>query len=158
MLQILFSMGYFDENGNYFKDMEYMPNYEPMLNLLLDNNVSGQPTKEELKEAYKKCHDTYLWYKIRWIDGENINKKRPFYVDMPIKNLEKYCTEPDRTFQDVRTFMSWANEQKKMDAIIRIGDTDKVICIDANISSQDKEKLISNKLIQKRRSKNAAER
>ena len=158
MLQILFSMGYFDENGNYFKDMEYMPNYEPMLNLLLDNNVSGQPTKEELKEAYKKCHDTYLWYKIRWIDGENINKKRPFYVDMPIKNLEKYCTEPDGTFQDVRTFMSWANEQKKMDAIIRIGDTDKVIYIDANISGQDKEKLISNKLIQKRRSKNAAER
>nr|WP_314735073.1 ankyrin repeat domain-containing protein [uncultured Campylobacter sp.] len=158
MLQILFSMGYFDENGNYFKDMEYMPNYEPMLNLLLDNNVSGQPTSEELKEAYKKCHDTYLWYKIRWIDGENINKKRPFYVDMPIKNLEKYCTEPDGTFQDVRTFMSWANEQKKMDAIIRIGDTDKVIHIDANISSQDKEKLISNKLIQKRRSKDAAGR
>ncbi|EEF15147.1 hypothetical protein CAMRE0001_1757 [Campylobacter rectus RM3267] len=34
----------------------------------------------------------------------------------------------------------------------------KVIYIDVNISSQDKEKLISNKLIQKRRSKNAAER
>ena len=36
----------------------------------------------------------------------------------------------------------------------------KVIYIDANanISSQDKEKLISNKLIQKLRSKNAAER
>ena len=158
MLQILFSMGYFDENGNYFKDMEYMPNYEPMLNLLLDNNVSGQPTSEELKEAYKKCHDTYIWYKIRWIDGENINKKRPFYVDMPIKNLEKYCTEPDGTFQDVRTFMAWANEQKKMDAIIRIGDTAKVIYIGADISSQNKEKLISNKLIQKRRSKDAAER
>ncbi|EKU11003.1 hypothetical protein [Campylobacter showae] len=138
--------------------MEYMPNYEPMLNLLLDNNVSGQPTSEELKEAYKKCHDTYIWYKIRWIDEENINKKRPFYVDMPIKNLEKYCTEPDGTFQDVRTFMSWTNEQKKMDAIIRIGDTAKVIYIDANISSQDKEKLISNKLIQKLRSKDAAER
>ena len=77
---------------------------------------------------------------------------------MPIKNLEKYCTEPDGTFQDVRTFMAWANEQKKMNAIIRIGDTAKVIYIDANISSQDKEKLISNKLIQKRRSKDATER
>ena len=147
-----------NEEFDCFGILAYIPNYEPMLNLLLDNNVSGQPTSEELKEAYKKCHDTYIWYKIRWIDGENINKKRPFYVDMPIKNLEKYCTEPDGTFQDVRTFMSWANEQKKMDAIIRIGDTDKVIYIDANISSQDKEKLISNKLIQKRRSKNAAER
>ena len=147
-----------NEEFDCFGILAHIPNYEPMLNLLLDNNVSGQPTKEELKEAYKKCHDTYLWYKIRWIDGENINKKRPFYVDMPIKNLEKYCTEPDGTFQDVRTFMSWANEQKKMDAIIRIGDTDKVIYIGADISSQDKEKLISNKLIQKRRSKDAAER
>ena len=61
MLQILFSMGYFDENGNYFKDMEYMPNYEPMLNLLLDNNVSGQPTSEELREAYKKCYIRHKW-------------------------------------------------------------------------------------------------
>ena len=147
-----------NEEFDCFGILAHIPNYEAMLNLLLDNNVSGQPTSEELKEAYKKCHDAYIWYKIRWIDGENINKKRPFYVDMPIKNLEKYCTEPDGTFQDVRTFMSWANEQKKMDAIIRIGDTDKVIYIDANISSQDKEKLISNKLIQKRRSKNAAER
>ena len=146
------------EEYDCFDRLSIIPNYEPMLNLLLDNNVSGQPTSEELKEAYKKCHDTYIWYKIRWIDGENINKKRPFYVDRPIKNLEKYCTEPDGTFQDVRTFMSWANEQKKMDAIIRIGDTAKVIYIDANISSQDKEKLISNKLIQKLRSKDAAER
>ena len=145
------------EEFDCFDRLSIIPNYEAMLNLLLDNNVSGQPTSEELKEAYKKCHDTYLWYKIRWIDGENINKKRPFYVDMPIKNLEKYCTEPDGTFQDVRTFVSWANEQKKMDAIIRIGDTAKVIYIDANISSQDKEKLISNKLIQKLRSKDAAE-
>ena len=146
------------EEFDCFDRLSIIPNYEPMLNLLLDNNVSGQPTSEELKEAYKKCHDTYIWYKIRWIDGENINKKRPFYVDMPIKNLEKYCTEPDGTFQDVRTFMSWANEQKRMNAIIRIGDTAKVIYIDANISSQDKEKLISNKLIQKLRSKDAAER
>ena len=146
------------EEFDCFDRLSIIPNYEPMLNLLLDNNVSGQPTSEELKEAYKKCHDTYIWYKIRWIDGENINKKRPFYVDMPIKNLEKYCTEPNGTFQDVRTFMSWANEQKRMNAIIRIGDTAKVIYIDANISSQDKEKLISNKLIQKLRSKDAAER
>ena len=146
------------EEYDCFDRLSIIPNYEPMLNLLLDNNVSGQPTSEELKEAYKKCHDTYLWYKIRWIDGENINKKRPFYVDMPIKNLEKYCTEPDGTFQDVRTFMAWANEQKRMNAIIRIGDTAKVIYIGADVSSQNKEKLIPNKLIQKLRSKDAAER
>ena len=54
--------------------------------------------------------------------------------------------------------MAWANEQKRMNAIIRIGDMAKVIYIDADISNQNKEKLISNKLIQKLRSKNAAER
>ena len=37
-------------------------------------------------------------------------------------------------------------------------NSSKVIYIGADISSQDKEKLISNKLIQKLRSKNAAER
>ena len=44
--------------------LDTVPNYEPMLNLLLDNNVSGQPTKEELKKAYEEC------YKKRkgWID------------------------------------------------------------------------------------------
>ena len=133
-------------------------NYEPMLDAFIKYDLPNAPTKEQLKEAYEVCYDNYLHYKGNWIDGYMINNKRPFYVDMAIKNLEKYCTEPDGTFQDVRTFMSWANEQKKMDAIIRIGDTDKVIYIDANISGQDKEKLISNKLIQKRRSKNAAER
>jgi hypothetical protein len=34
----------------------------------------------------------------------------------------------------------------------------KVIYIDANISGQDKEKLMPNKFIKKKRSKNAAER
>ena len=38
------------------------PNYEPMLNLLLDNNVSGQPTKEELKKAYEECYDNVKYY------------------------------------------------------------------------------------------------
>ena len=41
--------------------LDTIPNYEPMLNLLLDNNVSGQPTSEELKEAYKKCYIRHKW-------------------------------------------------------------------------------------------------
>ena len=45
------------EEFDCFDRLSIIPNYEPMLNLLLDNNVSGQPTSEELKEAYKKCHD-----------------------------------------------------------------------------------------------------
>ena len=163
MLQILFSMGYFDENGNYFKDMEYMPNYEPMLNLLLDNNVSGQPTKEELKEAYKKCYKSYRWHVDTWKKEIDKNQTIPLLIRMSIENGERYCPNKDGTFGDTRTFMYWANEKNKLKNMINFWDglknnPSKVIYIDANISGQDKEKLISNKLIQKRRSKNAAER
>ena len=45
------------EEFDCFDRLSIIPNYEPMLNLLLDNNVLEQPTSEELKEAYKKCHD-----------------------------------------------------------------------------------------------------
>ena len=163
MLQILFSMGYFDENGNYFKDMEYMPNYEPMLNLLLDNNVSGQPTKEELKEAYEKCYKSYRWHVDTWKKEIDKNQTIPLLIRMSIENGERYCPNKDGTFGDTRTFMYWANEKNKLKNMINFWDglknnPSKVIYIDANISGQDKEKLISNKLIQKRRSKNAAER
>ena len=163
MLQILFSMGFFDENGNYFKDMEYMPNYEPMLNLLLDNNVSGQPTKEELKKAYEKCYKSYRWHVDTWKKEIDKNQTIPLLIRMSIENGERYCPDKDGTFGDTRTFMYWANEKNKLKNMINFWDglknnPSKVIYIDANISSQDKEKLISNKLIQKRRSKNAAER
>ena len=163
MLQILFSMGYFDENGNYFKDMEYMPNYEPMLNLLLDNNVSGQPTKEELKEAYEKCYKSYRWHVDTWKKEIDKNQTIPLLIRMSIENGERYCPDKDGTFGDTRTFMYWANEKNKLKNMINFWDglknnPSKVIYIDANISSQDKEKLISNKLIQKLRSKDATER
>ena len=163
MLQILFSMGYFDENGNYFKDMEYMPNYEPMLNLLLDNNVSGQPTSEELKEAYKKCYKSYRWHVDTWKKEIDKNQTIPLLIRMSIENGERYCPDKDGTFGDTRTFMYWANEKNKLKNMINFWDglknnPSKVIYIDANISGQDKEKLISNKLIQKRRSKDAAGR
>ena len=163
MLQILFSMGYFDENGNYFKDMEYMPSYEPMLNLLLDNNVSGQPTSEELKEAYEKCYKSYRWHVDTWKKEIDKNQTIPLLIRMSIENGERYCPNKDGTFGDTRTFMYWANEKNKLKNMINFWDglknnPSKVIYIDANISSQDKEKLISNKLIQKRRSKDAAER
>ena len=49
------------EEFDCFDRLSIIPNYEPMLNLLLDKNVSGQPNKEELKEAYKKCYIRYKW-------------------------------------------------------------------------------------------------
>ena len=46
--------------------------------------------------------------------------------------LQKYCSEKNSTFSDVRTFIAWANEYKKADAIEDIlffNKTEKVIFI-----------------------------
>ncbi|WP_242647999.1 ankyrin repeat domain-containing protein, partial [Campylobacter geochelonis] len=139
-------------NGNFsrydythYAILEDIPNYEPMLELMLKYNVPGQPTKEQLKEAYEKCYRLYKWYKIRWIDGDKINKKRPFYVDMPIKNLEKYCTDENGTFNNIKEYFAYANEQKKMDSIIYISDTDKVIYLDKHSSKSNSNLTDKNK-------------
>jgi len=193
-----------NEEFDCFGILAYIPNYEPMLNLLLDNNVSGQPTSEELKEAYKKCHDkvrVFTAAKERYIykmnkgrdeeAEEKIKKKYDKYkyahysllyedgllqykpklpdpeqikkFDDTINFYAKHCLDENATFKDTESFVKWANEEERRENVLRFleahkNNPAKVIYIDANISSQDKEKLISNKLIQKLRSKNAAER
>nr|WP_314476991.1 ankyrin repeat domain-containing protein [uncultured Campylobacter sp.] len=191
------------EEFDCFDRLSIIPNYEPMLNLLLDNNVSGQPTKEELKKAYEECYDNVKYYtkekenyiykmnKGRDEEGEARLRKNDKYrhlcteclyhegllkykpkppdpeqikrFDDTINFYSKHCLDENATFKDTESFVKWANEEKRRENVLRFleahkNNPAKVIYIDANISSQDKEKLISNKLIQKRRSKNAAER
>ena len=105
-------------------------NYEPMLEVFMKYDIPNAPTKDQLKEAYGECYDNYLHYKGNWIDGYMINNKRPFYVDMAIKNLEKYCTDPNGTFQDARSFIAWANEQNKVDAIYSMRRANRLSYID----------------------------
>ena len=183
--------------------LDTIPNYEPMLNLLLDNNVSGQPTKEELKKAYDECYDNVKYYtkeKENYIykmnqgrdeEGEARLRKNDKYrhlcteclyhegllkykpkppdpeqikrFDDTINFYSKHCLDENATFKDTESFVKWANEEKRRENVLRFleahkNNPAKVIYIDANISSQDKENLISNKLIQKLRSKDAAER
>ena len=83
--------------------------------------------------------------------------------DKDINFYKQHCPDENATFKDTRALIIWANEEKRREHVSRFlrahkNKPAKVIYIDANISSQDKEKLISNKLIQKLRSKNAAER
>ena len=40
---------------SYYAVLDTIPNYEPMLELLLKHSVIGQPTKEELKKAYESA-------------------------------------------------------------------------------------------------------
>nr|WP_314904095.1 ankyrin repeat domain-containing protein [uncultured Campylobacter sp.] len=118
--KILFELGYKPEckfkaqryeEYDCFGRLSIMPNYEPMLNLLLDNNVSGQPTKEELKEAYEKCYKSYRWHVDTWKKEIDKNQTIPLLIRMSIENGERYCPDKDGTFGDTRTFMYWANEK-----------------------------------------------
>ena len=192
------------EEFDCFDRLSIIPNYEPMLKLLLKYDVVGQPTKEELKKAYEECYDNVKYYtkeKENYIykmnqgrdeEGEEKIKKKydkykyaPYSLlyedgllqykpkpidpkmieefDKEIDYYKQHCSDENSTFKDTESFVKWANEEKRGEYVRQFleahkNNPAKVIYIDANISSQNKEKLISNKLIQKRRRKDAAER
>ena len=109
--------------------LDTIPNYEPMLELLLKYDVVGQPAKEELKKAYEECYDEYalsLTFAYSIDDNGTYSLK---YENLTRNALQKYCPEQNSTFSDVRTFIAWANEYKKADAIqgILLRKKDKII-------------------------------
>ena len=119
--------------------LDTIPNYEPMLELLLKHGVTGQPTKEELKKAYEECYKSYRWHIDNWKEEIDKNQTIPILIRMSIKNGERYCPDKDRAFSDTYTFIRWANEKKKLKSMISFWDTlkddpTKVIYIDRNSS------------------------
>ena len=109
--------------------LDTIPNYEPMLELLLKYDVVGQPAKEELKKAYEECYDEYalsLTFAYSIDDNGTYSLK---YENLTRNALQKYCPEQNSTFSDVRTFIAWAHEYKKADAIqgILLRKKDKII-------------------------------
>ena len=82
---------------SYYAVLDTIPNYEPMLKLLLKYDVVGQPTKEELKKAYEECYDNvkyyakekenYIYKMNKGIDEEGEAKLRKN------KKYEHLCTE-----------------------------------------------------------------
>lgn len=114
---------------SYYAMLDTIPNYEPMLELLLKHGVIGQPTKEELKKAYEECYDEYalsLTFAYSIDDNGTYSLK---YENLTRNVLQKYCSEQNSTFSDVRIFIAWANEYKKADAIqgILLRKKDKII-------------------------------
>jgi len=77
--------------------LDTIPNYEPMLELLLKYDVVGQPTKEELKKAYDECYkkrkgwidykENYIYKMNKGIDEEGEAKLRKN------KKYQHLCTE-----------------------------------------------------------------
>ena len=123
------SMDELKYNHSLYKPLEDIPNFEPMLDLLLEHNVSGQPSKEFLKSEYNKCHNSYVWYKQNWIDEDKINNPRPFYVSLIIRNLNKFCSVENLTFKDTKEYINCKNEYNKLRFILGIAEdkTDMVI-------------------------------
>ena len=82
---------------SYYAVLDTIPNYEPMLKLLLKYDVVGQPTKEELKKAYEECYkkrkgwidykENYIYKMNKGIDEEGEAKLRKN------KKYEHLCTE-----------------------------------------------------------------
>ena len=77
--------------------LDTIPNYEPMLELLLKHGVVGQPTKEELKKAYEECYDNVKYYTK---EKENyiykMNQGRDGEGEARLRKNKKYehlCTE-----------------------------------------------------------------
>ena len=153
---------------SYYAVLDTIPNYEPMLELLLKYDVVGQPTKEELKKAYEVCYkenqieknfyEHYEYNKKRLDEiiisqGETPAKVNPVFFNfrkkLRINHYEKYCPDENSTFT-IREFIDWANDNKKMSSISSFtssfeNDPTKVIYVDSNRSKSDSNSNLQSK-------------
>ena len=104
-------------------------NYEPMLEVFIKYDLPDAPTKDQLKEAYDECYDEYALSIILAYSIDDNGTYSLKYENLTKNVLQKYCSEKNSTFSDVRTFITWANEYKKADAIeyILFDKKDKVV-------------------------------
>ncbi|MCZ6156819.1 ankyrin repeat domain-containing protein [Campylobacter ureolyticus] len=98
-----------------YKLLITIADFEPMLNLLLEHNVSGQPSKELMKIEYDKCYENYkyyisdyinfLYYPLMGIDKEKENKLiQEYSKKKTIQTISwKYF------FYDKSTYTRWDN-------------------------------------------------
>nr|WP_314392016.1 ankyrin repeat domain-containing protein [uncultured Campylobacter sp.] len=99
--------------------------YKPMLEVFIKYDLPNAPTKEQLKDAYEECYDKYV---LSIILAYSIDKNGTYslkYENLTRNVLQKYCSEQNSTFSDVRTFIAWANEYEKADAMQDILFSDK---------------------------------
>ena len=103
--------------------------YKPMLDVFIKYDLPNAPTKEQLKDTYGECYDRYV-LSLTFAYSIDYNGTYSLKYENLTKNvLQKYCSEKNSTFSDVRTFITWANEYKRADAIedILFHKKDKII-------------------------------
>ena len=95
------------------------PNYEPILKLLMQYNVGGQPSPEFLKRKYDDCHRNYIYsldsyYKINYDATYYIPKSE---ISLITTVYRKYCKDKNSTFKDVYEYTKFASELNEMEAV-----------------------------------------
>ncbi|QKF71498.1 ankyrin repeat domain-containing protein [Campylobacter geochelonis] len=154
-----------------YDGLENIPNYEPMLELMLKYNVPGQPTKEQLKEAYDECYEDRAWflngdYDDYIYNATRLNKimeKEGMKIKQPISKIEydsnkartlryynKHCTDKNGTFKDTKAYIDYANESAKEYAVSRFlrinkNNPSKVIYLDKHSSKSNSNLTDKNK-------------
>ncbi|QKF86254.1 ankyrin domain-containing protein [Campylobacter blaseri] len=103
---------------NCFKELTKMPNYEPMLELMLEHNVSGQPNEEELKKAYDHC---LFLHEHGWNEKELNKDEKLFFDDLHIKFLNKTCSDRNSTFKNTKEYIKFKNQNTLMIELTNIG-------------------------------------
>ena len=95
------------------------PNYEPILKLLMQYNVGGQPSPEFLKRKYNDCHRRYIYNLCSYSE---INYDATYYIPKSEISLittvyRKYCKDRNSTFKDVYEYTKFASELNEMEAV-----------------------------------------
>ena len=154
-------MDEFSYQYSLYKVLDNIPNHEPMLNLLLEHNVSGQPSEELLKKEYDRCYenrvnfikDDYdLYYgnfmaierlkqyrkeesKAIPISEKEYNRFRP----KTLKAYNEFCLDENSTFKSTKEFINyknWMNKTKEVNGFIYYNrdNPNKVIYLDKDKS------------------------
>ncbi|QKF71492.1 ankyrin repeat domain-containing protein [Campylobacter geochelonis] len=132
---------YLKKANTHYNILTYIPNYEPMLELMLKYNVPGQPTKEQLKEAYDECYDDYIWHKSRL---EN-KKPKEIYFSLRAELSKNMCSDENGTFNDIKEYMEYKNKRKLTDSIVYVIRANKVILKDKSDTIYNKINTINQK-------------
>ncbi|VYS94721.1 ankyrin repeat domain-containing protein [Campylobacter ureolyticus] len=118
-----------------YKRLEKIPNFEPMLDLLLEHNVSGQPSKELMKSEYENCYKIYILSIIGAIDIDDKGNYFLKYNSMSRNVYQKYCSKDYANFKNIKDYIKFKNDLRltdKLEDILFSTQKNRVIFVDKN--------------------------
>lgn len=109
----------FNIDKSLFSKFFNIPNYEPMLNLLLEHNITYEPSKEFLKKKYDECHNNLavqIYHKQIAVEQYQFERKR--YItekdyDFEINVGLEHCFDKNGTFDGLVEYIKYKNNMNK---------------------------------------------